>query len=289
VDLLEEQSECYLENIKKVQDEFGFVHNEGCDSLLFSALTGLAVDVDLLAARDGWGQWFRKPAKNCYSNYLLNQENENTPGWEKLADSKSTISKDMLLGVIFWAVFHERLDVLEDLYEYGKRKEWVMGKGPLSRTYIGGLIAGRDLRHLLIEAIGTLKRDPNVKRYSYTWIPMPDYQAHLQTLRLLVVGMLRGQIPKLGYLMVKYHMKKNPQNPLFSYAVARYTDGDYTLTKKLLLDERYWPKCRLPTSSDRCEGWILQREKGYNWEPCDKEKIHSGGTFLFLSALMKRE
>jgi hypothetical protein len=68
----------------------------------------------------------------------------------------------------------------------------------------------------------------------------------------------------------------------------RYTDGDQTAAEHLLLTSPAWPADHLPTSDDRCDGWVVvQRDPGADWAPCSDGRRHTGGELLFILALME--
>ena len=92
-----------------------FILDDKCDSLLFSALAavGMQEKIDILAARNEEGQWFRTPAKDCLAT----------------GRSGSTISRDMFMG-LFWYMFtFNEQDMINELWEYGEAHEWLMGEG----------------------------------------------------------------------------------------------------------------------------------------------------------------
>ena len=95
----------YSQLVTDQQDSYGFLHVDRCDSTLWSGLLGAAgVPVDLTAARDSSGAWYRRPLSyaECYD----------------CGGSKSTVSRDQLLGVLWWAWRSQRADVLLDLLKY---------------------------------------------------------------------------------------------------------------------------------------------------------------------------
>jgi hypothetical protein len=266
-----EKTKLYLSLGKTVQDEAGFVMYEACDSLLFSGLYGAGGGVvDLRAARDESGMWHRRPLAypECYGE-----------------SSKSTISRDMMLGVLWYIWETQDLELAEELFAYGKTHEWIMGDGNLWRIYFTP-----GLQATLAELIYRLG-GPDY--YAYRAIPQSysrnvDYAAHLDVLHILLRGELTGKLEKSAKDVLEYNFKRESKNALFSYAWHRYSDGNQDDTYALLLNEAWWPSDRLPTSADRCEGWLLQRDEGEDWAPCDDDKTHSGGDFLFVAKLLLR-
>lgn len=247
-----------------ISDDAGLFDSNDCDALLFNALYGVTDDsLDIESFRDKeTGQWFRTPAKTCYEE----------------GRSGSTVSRDMLIGMMWWAWSHERLDVLEDLRRYGQEHDWVMGQGSLDRTYFTPnfqktlyVLLGRDY-----------KGPPEV------WIdPKKDHQRHVVALNIILRGERQGQIndEMLGLLEL-FHVK-NPNNALFSYGAARFTDGNQAETINILLNPNWFAADRLPRSSDRCGRWLWERDDGHeNWRSCEDGKTHSGGDLIFIAWLL---
>jgi len=237
---------------------------EGCDSLLFSALgTVGGANVDILDYRNSDGQWFRTPEHTCYLE----------------GRSKSTISRDMLLGVYWWAWNNKRLDVLEDLWDYGLARRWKMGDGPASRTILTPLMIST--LTAMIEALGGEQHGSWAKIPIY-WTSEPeDFQAHLRVLHIL----LRKQLPTVDFNeddTLADYADKQPNNALFQYAA-----GNEHRAITLLLNSPQFPNHRLPTSDDRCEEYIFQRDYGDDWQPCpDENETYLGFDLLFLSQLI---
>jgi hypothetical protein len=109
-------------NFKQVpldQDQFGFVDTGHCDSTLFSGMISSAgKQVDMIAAESEPGRWFRRPTEypECWAT----------------GKSRSTISRDMLLGVYWHAWVYKDLPMLERLWEFGEANFWRMGEGRLA-------------------------------------------------------------------------------------------------------------------------------------------------------------
>jgi len=269
--LVMEKVKTYLALGPSVQDADGFIDYTHCDSLLFSglyAVGGATVNMD--AARDAEGRWHRRSLNQppCYPE-----------------GSKSTISRDMFLGLLWYIWEYQRLDLAEALFAYGEAHDWVMGEGDISRIYFTP-----GLQATLAEIIFRLGGEDH---YAYraipqSWAKNTGFAAHLDALHILLRGELTGSIEEKALEVLQYNYTRAPENALFSYAWHRYSDGDQSETYSRLLNEAWWPADRLPTSADRCEGWITQRDPGTDWEPCDGGKTHSGGDFLFVARLLLR-
>lgn len=263
---LRQKRDCYVSLGSDVADSDGFIEWEKCDSLLFSGLYGTP---NLLAARDAAGMWHRRSLQHpeCYC-----------------AGSASTISRDMLVGVLWWIWTNKRLDVAEELFSYGRSNSWIMGQGDVSRIYFTPA-----LQATLAEIIFRLG-GPNHRAYR----GMPQihasnvgFAAHLDVLVILLRGEMLGRIPAASFNILASHFNRNPRNPLFCYAFHRFYDGDHDDTTAALMDEAIFPNNRLPTNADRAEPWINQRDPGPDWEPeTGAVKIHSGGDFVFVANLL---
>lgn len=251
----------YKNLIASQQDSHGFIYTEDCDALLFTALAGLALGtVDIRAAREDNGRWHRRPAKDCYPKH-----------------SKSTISRDMLLGVMWYAYYHRDLELAENLWSYGRARHWIMGDGVRSRTQFSpSLVAS------LGQLIHVLGGEDHAERYLLPHFDAPGligFEAHLQVLNILLRLRLYGKIDEVAEQRIKEQIAREPQNPLFQYAAGNTSEA-------INLLKRIFPAKRLPTSDDHCAPWLFQRDFGRHWEPCADGKTHSGGDLLFLGHLI---
>src|SRR5687768_2231383 len=119
----EQKFNLYLKNLK--QDKYGFVESDRCDSLLFTSLTGCVpqVEVNIGAAFDG-ELWHRRPVdKPCFDC--------NTG--ENLG-SKSSISRDMLMGLAWYCYHNKRLDISEQIIKHAMSNWGLMGKATDIKT-----------------------------------------------------------------------------------------------------------------------------------------------------------
>ena len=264
--------ETYKRFIRAHQDAAGFIDTKYCDATLCSGLVGISgAEVNLTAALDPdiAGRWYRRPVsyKECWAN----------------GGSRSTISKDMLLGVMYWVVNQpvstDYVDILEDIWEYGESRSWVMGEGRWEGV---DTIMNPLWISTLAQAIYKLGgKDHNVWRsVSPHFGEAVDYPAHLQVLMLLLRRDL-GIVDAEAGRIFRDHAKRQPRNALFQYAA-----GCPQKAEELLLNPVWWPDHRLPTASDRKASWLFQRDWGPQWEPVDSTEEHHGGDFLFLANLL---
>lgn len=269
----------YLSLIPTVQGPSGFISTDRCDSLLLSSLLASVAPgiVDPRSAEDTVhpGRWYRRPVSipECYST----------------GESRSTISRDQLLGVLWWAWRTQRLDILQDLWRYGEERSWFMGDGRLdgADTQFGPLVG------LLAREIFALGGSD----YAARLVPLPaeteqgsvGFDAHLQVLEILLAGEIGGDISDSALERLREQVARQPRNPLYQYAAHRYTDGVQGAATALLSDPALYPSDHLPTSADRCEEYLPQRDDGPDWQPCPAEgRTHSGVDFLFVADLIIR-
>lgn len=269
---LSRKHENYLSWIKAVQDRDGFIESSECDSLLFSGLVGCVpgIQIDLDKAFDrASGQWHRRPCdRPCFPEH-----------------SKSTISRDMLLGVLWYAYFNKRLDITEQLIKHALRNFGLMGQAVDLKTTVGRCLISPGL---LSTAAWISYRLGGPSRPWLRYLPQSEsssvigFQAHLSVLHILLRQLVTGK-KTYGKILEK-HYNRNSFNPLFCAAVGRYDEA-----RTILMHEAVWPKDRLPTSEDRKEPWVLQREYGKDWWPTiGPAHTHSGGDFLFCHWLIEQ-
>ena len=262
----------YLELLPEVQDGFGFIYVDRCDSLIFSCLLLLpSTDVHAAESDSQPGKFYRRPDQKCF-------EKRGQPD-----GSDSEISRDQLLGLMFRAHYYGDLGTLDDLYRYGKAHSWIMGAGPPSRTYFNPVI--RKTLALLILDLGG-ERYPSVGRKDLMtdWGPgLNGYQAHIQIIHIL----LRGRVGPINDDMLRRideHYKREPKNGLFSFANGLYNTGNQDDTILLLLSR--FPHTRLPTNADWCPRWLWEEDSS-KWDSCPGDEKHSGGELIFITTLLE--
>jgi 5-methylcytosine-specific restriction endonuclease McrA len=112
---LDRKYSLYKTLIQKVQDKHGFIESKECDSLLWSGLVGTVPDikVDIMAAFDAKkGVWHRRPSKDCWPEH-----------------SASTISRDMLLGLLAYCIKHQKGVIADQIVKHAITHFGFMGKG----------------------------------------------------------------------------------------------------------------------------------------------------------------
>lgn len=261
---LQAKAALYRELAPSVLKFAGFV-NDDCDALLFSSLAAVGgYPVDLTAARNDDGQWFRTTSKDCYPDR-----------------SSSSISRDMLLGVIMYAYAARDLDMVERLYAYGDSHNWVMGTGLLNRTlFTPQLIA--TLAQVIFKLGG---EDHFTRRLPVAWSAsgVNDFEAHLQVIHIVIRRAVYDTIEESAQSTVNDQAARQPANPFFQWAA-----GDTSRATELLLNEAQWPSDRLPTSAEHCSPWPIERDDtSSGWAPCDEKLTHSGGELAFVARLIE--
>jgi len=268
-----EIEQTYVLLIQNIQDENGFIDYTHCDSLLHTGLLGVHKDinVNIEAAKDNNDQWFRRPLDytECY------ESNE----------SRSTISRDMLLGLIWYSVANDRLDILEDLWDYGVNHGWVMGEDDtggfhtIMNTKMIGLLA-RSIEYLG-GSTGFWAKTP------LTFNSKCDgYVCHLVALQLGLKAKLQGFVTESELKVLEDLTKKSPNNILFLTLYSKYSDADFSKVFNLI--KSIYPPNRLPNNMDWCDDWRVQRDDDDSGLlPCRTTKQHSGGELLFVLAIIR--
>lgn len=255
----------------------GWTDTAECDALLFNSLRAASgIPVNPGEAQDPAvpGRWYRRPVSlpECYAS----------------GESVSTISRDMLLGVYWWAWSTDNTQVVRDLWEYASSRSWFTGDGQnggattLLNSNMVSLLARLcvDLDAGCSGNVGQWAKTP----LTFTGIP-EGYVRHLEVLQILLLGEIDGQIP--GYLAdrLRLHAEQQPDNPLFSSSMVLYNRWN---TGEVDADLSEWPTDRLPNSSDWCSSWRTEAEGGSRgWGPCPGDtEVHSGGEIIFLSRIL---
>lgn len=276
-DLLEKRA-VYRELAPSRQNANGFIETDHCDSLLLTSLLGVGgVPITNIHAAEEPGvpgKWLRRDLDSgrCYPN----------------GGSKSSISRDMLLGLMWYAWHQRSLSILEQLYEYGSNNDWVMGEGDVART---GMRTLRGTLAAAIHALGGSRRIGEELLTDPQLIVKEGYEAHLQVLIILLRGEIYGELSTYSLHVIRGLADENPDSPIMQAAAARWVHSDYAARfLAAARNTQYFPAYRLPTSADRCIDWATQQNSPADWIPCpERGKIHSGGDLLFAMYVIQED
>jgi hypothetical protein len=258
-----------LASIQEHQDEHGFIDTEHCDSLLFSGLLAYGGgDVSILAAERSPGEWLRRPTsyQECWEN----------------GESRSTISRDQLLGVM-WATQamedEEALAILVPMYDYGKANNWIMGEGrlggadtlmpPAYIALLADLLIARGYSPGDVRVWGTYPNTVDDKCSAYV--------CHVNVLRHYL-RFLSGNsgLDREGLAAIA---NRYPQNAFFQYAAGR----QYRAAELLLA--QYGNHQAQPF----CESYPMQENGGHtNWARCENGHDTGAGALFVLSLLLDK-
>lgn len=251
----------------------GFV--SGCDGLLFTSLGAAGgITANIQQAEVEPGHWLRRPISHgpCYF-------------YDDWWSDGSEISRDMILGVLEYAIKSKKLSLAADIIDYAKKHGNTLGEGATSRTNVTPQLYGT-LYEMAYQAGG----ENNPTRF----IPLAldgdleGYQAHLMVLHILLRYQLTGITESMAKTVGGY-ADAHPENAFFQ-AVKGLETGSQEAALALLMDDSVFPVDRLPGSSEYCEPYRWQRDGGADWLPCPAEgKIHSGVDFIFIASLILGE
>lgn len=250
-----------------------------CDGLLFSSLFGAAlvdpafVKIDAGEDLAHPGKWLRRPAA--------------------LGTCTPTISKDMLLGLTFYAWRAKRPDIMKAVTDYGVAHEWVMGD-VVDPGDLGKVVVTPALAALMYQVLYKLGGDDHPTRHVPDDYPagMTGFEAHLQVLNILLHGEV-DDTPGITDVMLtrlQEHAAANPKNALYASALGLYT-GDVSQAITLWGDQEQWPAGAIPTSLNHCQAWPSQRDDDDTaWQPCAAAEsgIFYGADFVFGVDLLAR-
>ena len=254
------KKQAYLDEFSFHQDSDGWILAGDCDAALFSGLaSAFAPSVALLRARDEGGKWYRRPSKDCYPNH-----------------SGSSISRDMLVGIMFGLYFQGDIDALDSMRRYGKANKWVMGSGSLDRTFFTP-----NFQDTLYRLSGKDYKGP-----PYLWVdPIKDHQRHVVALNIILRGEAQKKIDDSMFSVLGQLLKSDPDNALFQYGYHRFSDGDQRNAIKILSDETLFPQDG--PGGERCRRWLWERHFSKR-NSCPTPEVNTGADFLFMMFLLER-
>lgn len=251
----------------------GFVHSQ-CDGVGFTSLCHFAGFCKAPSAAESStepGRWYRDAQHICYPTA-----------------SASDISKDMLLMIMFDRFFAKDVAALQRIRTYGEAHNWVMGE-PLSQ--IGRVYMTPPLQSTLRGAIKKLEGDLPEPVTTDFALGNVGSAAHLDVLHILFRGEIYGYITDAQKSLLQEQASRQPRNALFQYAYHLYEDNDFSFVYALLEDNSLYPSYKLPSSSERCEEYLWQRDEDTSatgdWSSCPHEGlVHSGTDFGVVLKLL---
>jgi len=262
--LLKKEVYCTLgEDIRTEKGYFG----DKCDALLFTALHDVSCGtIDLSNFHDAEGKFYRSPSHDCFPD-----------------ESKSSISRDMLLGAMIAAHIAKDKSAIDAMIKYGESHNWIMGdyanEDGLSRVVMSPQ---------LISILYDIQKGASAKLQSSddVFVLNKGFEAHLDVLRILLKGNLYGEISAIDLSILKAQSERVPSNALFQAAYHKYLGDNQTVAIALLKSAEYHPENALPTTENRCSGYIYQRDFGDDWKPCAGNRTHDGTDFLITYAVV---
>jgi hypothetical protein len=191
---------------------------------------------------------------------------------------------------MWWAWKNDRLDVLENLRDYGQAHDWIMGESDSTETKFGRTYLTPAFRGTLCRTIkkmgGSDHGDcfiPQVYSESLT-----DFEAHLQVLTILLEAEVAGSLGNGALGALEAQVARQPNNPLFHAALSRFQNGGHAdIAAKLLLDSSTWPAEHLPDSNSSCSPWPIMHDYGTDYQACpERDERYSGGDLLFVAYVL---
>lgn len=248
---------------------FGFVYTDRCDSLLLSCLIACRKDfpVDIYQAKDTMDYWHRRPTSlpECYPEY-----------------SKSSMSRDMLIGLLVYATFKDRGMANPILYNMQKQN-YIMGLGDPSR-----LIMMPGLERSFAKLAGV--NSTITKSYQPWNGSLKGYAVKLELLHIMCLGEMDKGISKNALKCLKKYSDSSKDDILALLLYSMYS-GDHSYLQHaitLLKNPNLFPTNRLPTSKDRSVDWYFNAQNPNDVLPSDDEETeHPGMDFLFYMWVLK--
>jgi hypothetical protein len=238
----------------------GWSHGK-CDSLGFTALckwSGGCKDANIFEAEDN-GMWYRTADHKCYDT----------------GESASDFSKDMMVMLLPYLYSSGNIDAIKRIKNYGNNHGWRFGRGPISRSVMTPPIIA--MIYKMADGSGDIPDREEEGR---------GFERNLDAVWMLTSAMVKGYMPDSSYKKIRGYAEDQPRNALFNAIKTRYEDGNQAQAIGILLDETLFPKDRLPSTLDRCEGYLWQRDDTVgDWGPCQPEASHDGIDFLIAASV----
>ena len=249
-----------------------------CDGLLFTSLWSISCgygDVGDFQDPAKPGYWHRNPKRDCYVAGSPNPDN----------GAKSSISKDMILGLLYYIWKTKNDGYADGLIAYGEANSWLMGDAIDAKTRISRTLLSPGLIDLLYAIQNSLGLQSQGDTSGDAFFVNKDFQAHLDVIRILLEGSVKGSISAVQAAVLDAQADRNTDNALFVAAAARYGKATAKDAITFLLDSPHFPNERLPTAAEHCEPYLFQRDKGKDWQPCEGG-THDGTDFVVAASIL---
>lgn len=275
--LLQQKYDLYRQLIETKRDHNGQIEPTDCDSLLMNGLISATAlkdnPGDIEQNAEAPGKWQRRALEygKCYD----------------MGQSRSSVSRDQLLGLYWYIWEHKRLDLAADLWDYGTAHNWIMGEG---RS--GGI--DTIMNATMITLLARMIYEMGGSDYAVRHAPIVQidgcqgYVCHLMVLQTLLEARVGGTASAHNVEILKKAAERSPSNPLLVYAYRKFVDGSADSAVQLLLKSSRFPADRLPESRDVCVHWSTARtDDEASLLPCPEQgKQHTGADFLFVTYLI---
>lgn len=234
--LAKELKDAYEKKTNEAKETFdketGWPSALDCDGTLWAGLAasalGDSVRLDFAEIEDGRIGRRPKTKPSCYPN-----------------ESKSTVSRDMVLGFLYGAYRSHDDQMFRKFHEKSRSTNWVIGDPWPERA--GEVLLNGNLVGLMGRM--ACKFDQGCPNYSKI-PPMnskseTDYVQHLTALFILLNGevdegmIVTTAIPKADKELIKWQLDMHPSDALFNAAYHLYEDGKFDDAANLLLDPNY--------------------------------------------------
>jgi len=184
---------------------------------------------------------------------------------------------------------HQRVDLATDLMETLKGNFYQLpGEGSLGEL---------QMLPSYLNTLALLIRELGGKDY-YLEIRMParfqssgeGYVKHLTAWHIALRGAIQGSLSDHELGILNTLRMNDSYNPLFQAAYHRYSDGNQEMAYGLLINESLWPKDFLPTTSNYCDEWVVQRDNPDDWKPCPGRDIQvTGAELIAITELLLKD
>lgn len=285
VEELEAKKQLYCDLSRPQYEAQGWMVGR-CDGLLWTSLWGVAcgdVSIAGFESKSEPGRWYRQPEQNCFI----------PPATDN--GSKSSISRDMYLGLMWFMWVNRLKPELDRTIKYGEEKNWVVGEAINEIELVTRATITPGLSSLLYDMQSKLENslasnvDPNSSDDAVGI--NTGFRAHLDVLRISLSGDVHGAINDLDLRTLRELASREKNNALYQAWYSIYSSGDLNKSVDLLLDTKYFPSDRLPTKEDNyCTDYLFQRDEfkdgkvNKDWLPCPEESApHSGTDLVFAS------